>query len=653
MTYGRLDVFWPDGKFESYTLETPSVSIGRSTGNTVTLDTDTISRYHFSITQDGDQIHITDMDSANGTFVDGERLVSNQQRQLMGGEEIQIGHLRIIYHMVNDNPTLPMAAVEDTQRIEREAADFRINVYGPEIDVPPGSHTSAEVTITNTQSKPRRFVVKATGLPEGWLRVNRPELEIDPGESASVQFSIKPARRSDSQPGDYPVRITVTPKDDPEGGVEAEIIVRILSYSGFGMALASSRLISGQLFRLHMHNQGSDRLPLYVSARSVGNALMFGIATPQMVLAPGQRTVLQGEIKPRRARIFGAPREYPFYLEVRSRDEAGFLVSVPGTFTESPSLPGWAALTVGGLALSVIALVILALVLLVGDSKGDPQILGFDARPELVLRGEPLTVTWSVRDASHVNININGLRTFSNISPQSTGIEIDTTGFTPGTTVIVLEAVRGGRSVTDAITVSVAAQMILDYFEVVPSTLLRNVVQSITIRWNVSGAASTRVNGLQDFSTTALETSYGPEGTAQVAGIAGNNLTLTLHAENSAGVVLEQSTTVLVIDPVCRAAGPDDLTLYAGPDSLSNVISTVRPNTTLVVDRRDASGAWVRAQLAGGVAGWGARAGFACDNFNVDDLLTEVSPPAAVSPQPTPSPPPQPGSPTPTPRTGG
>lgn len=653
MAYGRLDVFWPDGKFESYTLDTASVSIGRSTGNTVTLDTDTISRYHFSITQDGDQIHITDLDSANGTFVDSERLVSNQQRQLMGGEEIQIGHLRIIYHMVNDNPTLPMAAVEDTQRIERETADFRINVYGPEIDVPPGSHTSAEVTITNTRSQSRRFIVKATGMPEGWLRVNRPELEIDPEESASVQFSIKPARRSDSQPGDYPVKIMVTPKDDPEAGVEAEIMVRILPYSGFGMALASSKLISGQLFRLHMHNQGSDRLPLHVSARSSDNTLTFGIPTPQMVLAPGQRTVLQGEIKPRRGRIFGAPREYPFYLEVRSRDDAAFLASVPGTFTESPSLPGWAALTVGGLALSVVALVILALVLLLGDSKGDPEILSFEVFPESVMQGEPLTVTWSVRDAGHVNINLNGLRTFSDVSPQITGIEIDTSAFAAGTTVIVLEAVRGGRSVTEAVTVSVSTQMTVDYFEIVPSTLVRNVVQSITIRWRVNGAASTRVDGLQDFSTTALETSYGPEGTAQVVGIAGNNVTLTLHAENSAGVVLEQSTSVLVIDPVCRASGPDDLILYAGPDSLTNVISTVRPNAVLVVDRRDASGAWVRALLPGGLAGWGARTGLTCDNFSVDDLLTEVSPPATIPPQPTPSAPAQPTAPTPTPRTGG
>ena len=77
MAYGRLDVFWPDGQFKTFQLVENTISVGRSTGNSIALETTTISRYHFSLTHDGQTTYITDMDSANGSFVDGVRLPAN------------------------------------------------------------------------------------------------------------------------------------------------------------------------------------------------------------------------------------------------------------------------------------------------------------------------------------------------------------------------------------------------------------------------------------------------------------------------------------------------------------------------------------------------------------------------------------------------
>ena len=75
--FGRLDVFYPDGRVESYPLSGDTVSVGRAEGNTIALDTETISRYHFSITQKDGVVQLTDLDSANGTYIDGTQLNSN------------------------------------------------------------------------------------------------------------------------------------------------------------------------------------------------------------------------------------------------------------------------------------------------------------------------------------------------------------------------------------------------------------------------------------------------------------------------------------------------------------------------------------------------------------------------------------------------
>jgi predicted component of type VI protein secretion system len=147
MAYARLDVYWDDGRLDSYLLTTDTVSVGRAPSNTIPLDTDTISRYHFSIVRDEDIVTLTDLDSANGTYIDGIQLVSNQPHVLAGVEEIQIGQLRIIYNMLDDQPTLPMAPLDDsTQRIAPPSADFRLELDATSLDVWPASSSNAELS---------------------------------------------------------------------------------------------------------------------------------------------------------------------------------------------------------------------------------------------------------------------------------------------------------------------------------------------------------------------------------------------------------------------------------------------------------------------------------------------------------------------------
>ena len=91
MAYGKIDVYWPDGPFESHWLEKNTIGIGRSSGNDVVLDTSSISRYHVTIAYNGKDVTVQDLESVNGTYVDGKRLAPNEPHPLRGGEEIQIG----------------------------------------------------------------------------------------------------------------------------------------------------------------------------------------------------------------------------------------------------------------------------------------------------------------------------------------------------------------------------------------------------------------------------------------------------------------------------------------------------------------------------------------------------------------------------------
>ena len=63
-------------------------SIGRAETNAVVLDDDRVSRSHAVIDWNGDRFTVTDLDSSNGTYVNGERVTV---QALAHGDTIDMG----------------------------------------------------------------------------------------------------------------------------------------------------------------------------------------------------------------------------------------------------------------------------------------------------------------------------------------------------------------------------------------------------------------------------------------------------------------------------------------------------------------------------------------------------------------------------------
>jgi predicted component of type VI protein secretion system len=68
-------------------LETP-ITIGREEGNTIQLNDERVSRCHLKIQQDSDRFVLTDLDSTNGTKVNGQE---SQLRILRFGDVVSVG----------------------------------------------------------------------------------------------------------------------------------------------------------------------------------------------------------------------------------------------------------------------------------------------------------------------------------------------------------------------------------------------------------------------------------------------------------------------------------------------------------------------------------------------------------------------------------
>jgi hypothetical protein len=72
----------------------PPITIGREEGNTIQLNDERVSRYHVKIQEDHDKLVLTDLESTNGTKVNGEDV---QLRILRFGDMITLGRSVLLF----------------------------------------------------------------------------------------------------------------------------------------------------------------------------------------------------------------------------------------------------------------------------------------------------------------------------------------------------------------------------------------------------------------------------------------------------------------------------------------------------------------------------------------------------------------------------
>ena len=89
-----LEVNIPDIETKTYRLEECETTIGRSESASITLPLTDISRMHVKVAYQDEQFILEDLNSTNGTYVNG---VNTARCILIPNDLIEIGKSRIVY----------------------------------------------------------------------------------------------------------------------------------------------------------------------------------------------------------------------------------------------------------------------------------------------------------------------------------------------------------------------------------------------------------------------------------------------------------------------------------------------------------------------------------------------------------------------------
>lgn len=607
--FGRLDVLHPDGQSESHRLEGDFVTVGRAESNAIQLDDDAVAASHFRIDVNADAVSITDLGSASGTFVAGQRLGADMPRTLRAVEEIRVGALRLTYYQRSDSATVAMPALGD--QTQPSGVDFRASLESGEFAVFPASSATISLEVANRSHAEAAFRVETSGLPEGWVKPASLSFQLPAHEATQLQFQIKPARRSDMPPGDYPLTIAIKGLGDVDQVLRLVAIIKLGGYSGLSLALAPTLCQEGEPFRLFLLNPGNKALELALAIRDPQGRLAAELAEDRVELPPGGRRRISGKVRARQRSWIGKPALIPFAIIAQSRDPSAFTVAAPARLSLQPR---WSYRTAAIIAAALIAILLGAAGIWV--QPPEPEISSFELSHTLVAWGTPVQLDWAVANAQRLVIEVDRAR-MAELPGDSESFRLATEDFVDPID-IALIALHGDFTVISTRRLDIYEPVLIADFAANKSTMLRRVTESLIVRWDVTGAVALEVTRPLEFETIRESAARAMRGEIELRGAPDQDFVIKLAAEDEIGTVVERIITIAVNDPECVPL--HDALLYAGPDRGFQQIRLAVGNVPVLARGTVEDGSWLQVELASGRTGWGIGSDFECRGFDISAL---------------------------------
>lgn len=108
-------VLLKEGQAVPYELKTFPVRFGRHPDCTVQLDSNMVSRFHAQLVQDAGNVLVEDLDSGNGSFLNGKQLSASTPIVLKDGDRIKMGPIKFRFE---DDSADPLSASGTTIGLE-------------------------------------------------------------------------------------------------------------------------------------------------------------------------------------------------------------------------------------------------------------------------------------------------------------------------------------------------------------------------------------------------------------------------------------------------------------------------------------------------------------------------------------------------------
>lgn len=306
-------VMGQDGSQQLINLKQPSAVIGRDKTADLQLEHKTVSRRHAQIDYDRKGVlYVTDLDSANGTYLDGVRLAPMERVVWKADQFLQIqGFLLQISREIGSESS-PLLLTTDQIKLlldrvqgERKRSSVRMSLSPAIVYVELGKPQYIQVHISVENTPTARYELRAKtdpGIDERWYTLPASQL-IANGETVTFDFIVSMPLTGTVGDNTHEIALQIV-ADNPDIPTAYQVLkVRVVPFTRFTLALRPSEISHNRrrkadLFITNTGNQ-PERFNIELEAP---DTLKIRAQPAQLLIQPAQEQTVRLHFKPRRDR---------------------------------------------------------------------------------------------------------------------------------------------------------------------------------------------------------------------------------------------------------------------------------------------------------------------------------------------------------------
>ncbi|GIK55930.1 MAG: protein kinase [Chloroflexi bacterium] len=265
-------------------LDKSKLTIGRSQGNDIVLDAAGVSRQHARLERTTGGWQILDTGSSNGTFVKTSQLLPNIPEPLEPGQVVRVGPFFLRWQAAAsavaaaDKPqwsrTVRAGQSGVTQLLSMDG-QLGILVNPTNVDVTPGGRAEIQIELMNHGPLVDHFELHLSLLPAAWVTLPPEPVQLMPGGTVSLPFTIHPPRHSSATAGRHPYQLEIFSASTRQRVATIKGNVTIAPFARYKVEAQPTQLTNQGFCRVTVQNEGNSPATYAVQARDPAAALNF------------------------------------------------------------------------------------------------------------------------------------------------------------------------------------------------------------------------------------------------------------------------------------------------------------------------------------------------------------------------------------------
>lgn len=321
-------------------LDKEQFTIGRVPENDIQLNAERISRYHARLAYGEQGWTITDLDSTNGTYFNGGRIVGDHSQPINDSTRIRIGPFKLRFKDIaqannpipdgntsivivpggghsNRPPTDKQGSASPVTNVILQASPLNFNVKLEEFG---GFGQDIAVKIINRTEITDHFSLEVDGIPSNWVKIRPTEVKLRSGESGDLKVIVTPPYSVKTRAGKHKYQLTARARTTRTQVAVQNGIINIAAFEKFSAEMHPQTIKHGRDVRLIFTNEGNGEIEYTVYGRDDADELRFTPNGISKTLDSGEEDVVAIKVEMRRRPWFRKVDPRSFEVEVTSHN---------------------------------------------------------------------------------------------------------------------------------------------------------------------------------------------------------------------------------------------------------------------------------------------------------------------------------------------